>query len=295
MAEGKKVAVYLFFIIFFILFMAMFTILFIFFHLSGWYNEEILLTAPGTFAIEWFFVIWMIPVVAVVIGYLSVFFPTKIFLSSYIKRISKKSAVGLVSIENLSPIMLWLKLMIRSIILACFTMNISMILSSQQFIIDLIRTDPPSSPFAFLNPDAFTFFALLYIILIPCTFILVPIWICNDVGLIRAKKIRKKNAMEVNLVTAPIYKGIKGYVGIGFILNLIFLIINVFNISSFDLFGGMIFLISPLIIIFCVSPLVLLLDLKQKQIKSRIVKILNKTNLDKEIEINVNLKSLKSI
>lgn len=289
MPKTAIIMVYSSFIIIFGFFISLLTILFIGF-IEG-YNFEMFSTAPGLYAIEWLFSLWMIPAMAIIIALISGYLATFLYFNLYIKRLSNKSKIGIAQTENLSPAMTWLKILTRSLILALFTMNIAYMLSSQTIVVDAVRTDLPIS--SILLPDTLTMYGLLYLVIIPCSFILVPIWISNDSGLVRTKKIRKKDIDSVKLVSTPLYKLVKGYVGIGFIFNLIVLTIDMFLRTAVDPITAPLLIMAPLIIVFFVSPMVILIEICQKSFKFRMLRILEKLGLNKSIEVTVNLKPIR--
>ena len=255
------------------------------------YTFEMFLTAPGLYAIEWLFSLWMIPAMAILVALISGYTAPYFYFNIYMKRLSKKSTIGIAQTEELSSAMTWVKIITRSLILALFTMNIAYMLASQSVIVDAVRTDLPIS--SILLPDTLTMYGLLYLIIIPCSFILVPIWISNDIGLIRSKKIRKKEINYVKLVSTPIYKLVKGYVGIGFIFNLILLTVDLFLRTAVDPLSAPLLIMAPLIIVFFVSPMVVLIEIKQKSFKIKVLRILEKLGLNKEIKVTVDLKPLR--
>lgn len=292
MSKKAIIMVYSSFIIIFGIFILLLTILF-----SGFtgpsYNFEILLTAPGLYAFEWLFSLWMIPVMAIVVVLLSEYIAIYLYFNIFIRFLSKKSTIGIAQTEHLSPTMTWLKIFTRSFILALFTMNISYMLSSQSFIVDVIRTDLPVS--SLILPDALTMYGILYLVIIPCSFILIPIWISNDIGLISSKKIRKKDVNDVKLVSTPIYKLVKGYVGIGFVFNLIVLTADIFLNTYGDPFSVTLLLMAPLIIVFFVSPMVVLIEIKQKSFNIRMLRFLEKLGLNRKIEVTIDQKPLEEV
>jgi len=255
------------------------------------YSFEMFITAPGLYATEWLFSLWMIPAMAILVGIISGYLATYLYFNVFIKFLSRKSTIGIAQAEELSPATTWVKIMTRSLILALFTMNIAYMLSSQSIFVDAIRTDLPIS--SILLPDTLTMYGILYLVIIPCSFILVPIWISNDIGLISSKKIRKKDIKDVKLVSTPIYKLVKGYVGIGFIFNLIVLTIDLFLRTAVDPLSAPLLIMAPLIIVFFVSPMVVLIEIKQKSFKIRILRTLEKLGLNKAIEVTVDLKPLR--
>jgi len=291
MSKGGNIIVYSSFIIIFGIFISLLTTLFMGF-IEG-YNFEMFSTAPGLYAIEWIFSLWMIPIMAILVALISGYLATFLYFNLYIKRLSKKSKIGIAQSEEMSAGMTWLKIMARSFILALFTMNIAYMLASQSIVIEVVRTDLPAS--SILLPDTLTMYGLLYLVIIPCAFVLVPIWISNDVGVVRSKKIRKKDIDGVKLVSSPIYKLVKGYVGIGFIFNLIVLTVDLFLRTAVDPITAPLLIMAPLIIVFFVSPMVVLLEIRRKSFKTRILRKLEKLGLNQEFEVSVNLKPLRDV
>lgn len=62
--------------------------------------------------------------------------------------------------------------------------------------------------------------------------------------------------------------------------------------GSSNMFSDIMMIISPIIIVFSVSPVVVLMDYKQKSLKEKAIQKLRKLGLYKKIEVNVNLKPI---
>lgn len=291
MTKKSIIFVYSSFIIIFGIFITLLTVLFMGF-IEG-YSFEMFSTAPGLYAIEWLFSLWMIPAMAIIVALISGYLGTFIYFNLYIKRLTKKSKIGIAQSEELSAGMTWLKIMARSFILALFTMNIAYMLASQLIVVDAVRTDIPVS--SIILPDTLTMYGLLYLVIIPCAFLLVPLWISNDVGVVKSKKIRKKEINGVKLVSTPFYKLVKGYVGIGFLFNLIVLTVDLFLRTAVDPFTAPLLIMAPLIIVFFVSPMVVLMEIRNTSFKSRLLRKLEKLGLNKELEVTVVLKSIRDV
>ncbi len=105
--------------------------------------------------------------------------------------------------------------MIRAVISALFTINIALTLASQEIIIQFLRSVYPNK--FYMIPDYITMFMLLWIIAIPCTFMLVPIWLIRDSGVVVAKKIKGVDFVSADLAIGSIHRIIKGFITISFL------------------------------------------------------------------------------
>ena len=71
------------------------------------------------------------------------------------------------------------------------------------------------------------------------------------------------------------------------------LTIDLFLRTVVDPLSAPLLIMAPLIIVFFVSPMVVLIEIKQKSFKIRILRTLEKLGLNKGIEVTVNLKPLR--
>ncbi len=222
-----------------------------------------------------------------------------LYFNGFFKRVYKSSwkkhKVGLVADEELSESLLFRRIWIRSSILGFLVSNICFTLASQEIIIEFMRSVNPSM--TYLIPDVETMWQLAWIISIPCTLIIVPIWVMIDAGLVATKKIKGAKFEAVNLASSSLYKVIKGYAGIGFIYNLIvmifFWVIPVIQSGT----GGMaivIQIISPPIAASSTFPGVIYVDYNKSRIRARVEKVLIKLDMNKDLVYSVVLKDRTS-
>ena len=247
---------------------------------------------PGNVQVEWIFAIVMAGICGTIAGLISIIFISPIFIKSYVKVLSKKHKVGLVNIEKLSGSSLFRKIWIRSLILGFFVGNICYTLASQEIIVEFMRSVNLSTTYSI--PDVETMWQLAWIVTIPCTLIVIPIWVMMDSGIISIKKIKGVQFEAVNLASSPLYKVIKGYAGIGFIYNLIIMIIfwvtPVIQRGVFEL-AIIIQIISPLIAAGSAFPGVIILEYFRPRSRKRVEKILMKLDMNKDLVYNIDLKS----
>ena len=245
----------------------------------------------GNVQIEWVFAIVMAGVCGTIAGLISIFFVSPIFIKRYVKTLSKKHKVGLVDMEKLNGSLLFRKIWIRSIILGFFVGNICFTLSGQEIIIEFMRIVNPSTIYSI--PDVATMWQLAWIITIPCALIVVPIWVMMDSGLVSTKKIKGVQFEAVNLASSPLYKVIKGYAGIGFVYNLIIMIIfwvtPVIQRGVFEM-AIIIQIISPLIAAGSAFPGVMILECYKPRIRTLVEKTLIKLDMNKDLVYSVELK-----
>ena len=255
------------------------------------YPEGFFIT-PGNVQAEWIFAVVMPGVTGTVFGILAIYLISPIFIKIYSKFLSKKNKIGLVKIEELSKSPLFRRIWVRSIILGFFVGNICFTLAGQESIIKFMRSVSPSEPY--MIPDIETLWQIAWVIAIPSVLIVIPIYVMNDVGIIKVKKIDGFQFMTADLAGKPLYKVIKGFAGIGFIYNLIVMIvfwvsssveISGFNITIF------IEILSPLIAAGSVFPGIIILESLKVHNRKRAEKILTKLNLNNEISYQIDLKS----
>lgn len=282
--------IYLFFIILYALLIALSIIAFSFMP-DPMPNPEGNFITPGNVQIEWIFAILMAGLCGTIAGLISIFFVSPIFIKTYVKTLNKKHKVGLVDTEKLSGSLLFRKIWIRSFILGFFVGNICFTLAGQEIIIEFMRSVNPSMTYSI--PDVETMWQLAWIITIPCALIVIPIWVMIDSGLVTTKKIKGVQFEAVNLASSPLYKVIKGYAGIGFIYNLIVMIIfwvsPVIQRGTFEM-GIIIQIISPLIAAGSAFPGVIILEYCRPRIRTRIEKTLIKLGMNKDLIYSVELK-----
>jgi hypothetical protein len=254
-------------------------------------NPEGDFITPGNVQIEWIFAIVMAGVCGTIAGLISIFFVSPIFIKRYVKTLSKKHKVGLVDIEESDGSLLFRKIWIRSIILGFFVGNICFTLAGQEIIVEFMRSVNPST--TYVLPDVATMWQLAWIITIPCALIVVPIWVMMDSGLVSTKKIKGVQFEAVSLASSPLYKVIKGYAGIGFIYNLIIMIIfwvtPVIQSGKFEM-AVIIQIISPLIAAGSAFPGVMILEYYKPRVRTIVEKILIKLDMNKDLVYSIELK-----
>ena len=255
-------------------------------------NPEGFFITPGNVQVEWIFAIVMGGVCGTIAGLISIIFISPIFIKTYVKVLRKKHKVGLVDIEKLSGSMLFRKIWIRSLILGFFVANICFTLAGQEIIVEFMRSVNPST--AYSIPDVETMWQLAWIIIIPSALIVIPIWVMIDSGIVLIKKIEGVQFEAVNLASSSLYKVIKGYAGIGFIYNLIIMIIfwvvPVIQRGVFEL-AMIIQIISPLIAAGSAFPGMIILEYFRPRMRKRVEKLLMKLDMNKDLVYKIELKS----
>ncbi|MFX0133981.1 MAG: hypothetical protein ACFFDN_10095 [Candidatus Hodarchaeota archaeon] len=252
---------------------------------------------PGDERFEQLFSALMIPISALVSGIISIFLFTRLYLKKYVKSLSKFQKVGIVRIEKLEGYLLWRKLMIRAALSALFIINITLTLATQEIIIQFLRSVNPDRPY--MIPDPLTMLMLYWIIAIPCTFILVPIWLIRDSGVVVTKKIKGVDFDSADLAIGSIHRVIKGFIKISFFYNFFVVTIS-FAISTytkrepgyeFDVVGQ---LISPIIMISYLIPLIILIDYQKDRFRIKLEQIFVEFDMFKELICEYNLRSFDS-
>jgi hypothetical protein len=290
--NGSKWKVYIFFIIFYAILIALSVIVFSLIPNPSMAPEGFFIN-PGNVKIEWIFAVCMPGVVGTIAGFIGIFLVSPIIIKSITKLFSRKNKVGLVKPIQISNSTLFRKIWIRSIILGFFIGNICYTLATQQVIIEFMRSVNPTEPYNI--PDIETTWQLAWIMTIPSTLIIIPIYVMNDSGLVVIKKVEGFQFESANLASKPIYKVIKGFAGISFIYNLvvsiIFWVIPVLNREGFQI-TIIIQVISPLIAAGSAFPGVLILEFFAPSYRKKVKRILNNLNLNNEIVSNYEFKNL---
>ncbi|MFX1316904.1 MAG: hypothetical protein ACFE9T_13665, partial [Promethearchaeota archaeon] len=142
---------------------------------------------PGDEKTEWIFTMIMALLTLPACSYLASFLLSHITLKLYTKSIKKNQKLGLVPIENLFGSALYRKLLVRAIILGFFVFNLSYTLASQKLFVTYMRSVYPEG--INLIPDPELMIQIMWIVAIPCTLILVPIWLMMDIGLVKTQKV----------------------------------------------------------------------------------------------------------
>ena len=232
---------------------------------------------PGDERFEQLFAAIMIPISAFISGIISYFIFTRLFLKKYAKSLIKFQKVRIPPIEKLDGYLLWRKLMMRAILSALFTFNFALTFASQEVIVQYLRSVNPDK--FYMIPDFITILMLYWIIIIPCTVILVPVWLIMDSGIVVDKKIKGIDIYSADLAIARFYRVIKGFIKISFLFNFIVVTVS-FSISTYirrepgweiDFIGQLLF---PIIIISFSIPLVILIDYQEDRFRNKLLKIL---------------------
>ncbi len=252
---------------------------------------------PGDERFEQLFAALMMPISALVSGIISTFIFTRFFLSRYMKSLRKSKKVGIVRVEELEGHLLWRKLMKRAALSALFSINIALTLASQEIIVQFLRSVYPDKPY--MIPDYLSMLMLYWIIAIPCTFILVPIWLIRDSGVVVTKKIKGVDFNSADLAIGSIHRIIKGFITISFIYNFIIVTVS-FSLSTYirrepgyewDFIGQ---LLLPIILISFSIPLVILIDYQKDRFRAKLEKILVELDMLKELIGKYELRDLGS-
>ena len=237
---------------------------------------------PGDERFEQLFAAIMIPISAFISGIISYFIFTRLFLKKYAKSLIKFQKVRIAPLEKLDGYLLWRKLMMRAILSALFTFNFALTFASQEVIVQYLRSVNPDK--FYMIPDFITILMLYWIIIIPCTIILVPVWLIMDSGVVVDKKIKGVDIYSADLAIARFYRVIKGFIKISFLFNFIVVTIS-FSINTYirrepgweiDFIGQLLF---PIIIISFSIPLVILIDYQEDRFRNKLLKILGDLDL----------------
>ena len=252
---------------------------------------------PGTGRLEWLFSSNMMTIAIFGAGIMSLYLGLPGFTKLFVKSLGKKQQIGIIPEEELSSKNHLLRLLGRSMILAFFIANICYTLSANEGVVQFMLTAEGefnmrnSNSGQLMIPDPLLMMHLIWMLAIPLTFLLVPIWVLMDVGLVSAKKVKGADFSSVNLATSRLYKIIKGYAGIGFIYNFTILIMG-WTFSSetpSNPINIILQLLIPFILIACAFPLVILMDHQNARFKKKFEKTVIKLDLNQELKCTVEL------
>ena len=250
----------------------------------------------GVGRVEWLFSSNMMVIAIFGAGIISLYLGLTFFTKLFVKSLGKKQKIGIVPEEEITGKNHLLKLWGRSLILAFFIANIAYTLSANETFVRFMLTSEGESNMInqfgkILIPDPLLLMHLIWMLAIPLTFLLIPIWFLMDVGLVSAKKVKGKDFSSVNLSTSRLYKIIKGYAGIGFIYNFAILIVGwAFERETpSEPINIAIQLLVPFILISCAFPLVILMDHQMARFKKKFEKTIIKLDLNKELKCTVEL------
>jgi len=267
------------------------------FMLFGEMNPSDSYITPGAARIEWLFAGNMIFVAIFVSGILSLYLAMPGFTKLFVKTLGKKQQIGLVPEEELNSKNHLLRLWGRSLVLGFFIANICYTLSANEAFVTFMLTDIGEAEMKMLYggqlliPDPSTMLQIMWMLSIPLTLIVVPIWFLMDVGLVSAKKVKGVNFSSVNLTTSKIYKIIKGYAGIGFTYSLLMMLMDWAFARTYEseLINIAVQFSTPLVIICSVFPLVLLMDNQKARFRKKFEKTIIKLNMNKDLKCTVEL------
>ena len=285
------------YLILIIIFIGLAMLVYGFMFFGGVRTEDIYITI-GAGRGEWFFASAMMPLSILVSGILSLYLGVPTFTKMLVKSLGKKEQVGIVSEEELGGKNHLLRLLGRSLVLGFFIANICYTLAANESVVLFMLTEVGETAMrldndgALLLPDPNTMIILVWMLAIPLTFIVVPIWVTMDEGLVATKKVRGEKFSSVNIATSRLYKIIKGYAGIGFIYNLTLLILDwgIFRKQGRPFsYGDFIVLIVPFVLISTVFPLTILMDYQKKNYKKKFEKIMVKLDMNKELKYTIEL------
>jgi hypothetical protein len=235
---------------------------------------------PGHEGEEWIFTMVMGPISVLIFGYIAIFFISHFILRFYVKLVRKNQKFGAVHTEFLGGRSLFRKLFLRAFFIGLLSCNLSLVLASQESFVELMRSVSPHVPY--LLPDPELMIQLTWIVVIPCIFLLVPIWLMMDIGLVKTNKVRGVEFESINLAGSKAYKYIKGYAGIGFAYQFVILI-YVWALQDVPLVRTVMRIISPIILISFMFPLVILVDYKNQKFKEKLWNKLKKAEMNKKL------------
>jgi len=267
------------------------------FMLVGEMNPSDSYITPGAARLEWLFAGNMIYVSIFISGIVAIYLAMPSFTKLVVKTLGKKQQIGLVPEEELSSKNHLLRLWGRSIVLGFFIANICYTLSANEAFVTFMLTEVGETEMRMiyggqlLIPDPNTMLQIMWMLAIPLTLIVVPIWFLMDVGLVSAKKVKGVNFSSVNLSTSKLYKIIKGYAGIGFTYNLIMMLMDWAFARTYQsqIINIAVQFTTPLVIICSCFPLVLLMDNQKARFKKRFEKTIIKLDMNKELKSTIEL------
>lgn len=240
---------------------------------------------PGNALIEGLYIL-VVPWLVLGSGVLAIKYLTPFFVKLYLRGLKIEQNVGRVPPREVTGSRKFLHLLGRATLLAFFILNICHTLVSQEIIVELLRAPDLSTPYQI--PDASTMYNIMFVFAIPCTLLIVPVWVMNDLGLVVVKPSSRAEFSRIDLASGTLYKIIKGYAGLGFLYNLAVLVI-VWTLQSDATvqFFLVMQLISPGVAVACMFPLVVFLDAKRTRYLRYHEKTLQDLGLTRRLEISV--------
>jgi hypothetical protein len=241
---------------------------------SGW------TIMPGGLRTEWLLSILLIPGVNFGVGLAIIILGTAMFVAITFKVPIKNRAASLVAIEELGARSLSRQIFNRAVVLGLFAFNLAYTAASQDFIVGFWRSVRPIS---YNLPDPEVMLQLVWLTLIPSLAIIIPIWCIGDAGVIVKNKQEGIAVPVVELACTGLYRFVKGYIGISFLFNLIFLIgswvwPSILSGSGVMLLLAIIQMASPLLIIFLLFPVPVVIAVLRPKIKAWVLHVATKAS-----------------
>ena len=112
--------------------------------------------------------------------------------------------------------------------------------------------------------------------------IIIPLWMIQTSGLMCAKRIESYNypvSPDIENVSQFYIKLLKGFVGISFIISYSMILFDYFTTTT-DTSTFFVVFLDPIIIILFSLPIALIIEMREGQIKDKMVKVLNKLKID---------------
>lgn len=244
---------------------------------------------PGDKTLEAFYPIFIIPIL-LICGYIALFLSTHMFLRIYVKTLGKNKKIGLASYKELSKSSIVGKIFVRSLILSFFILNICYTLVSQEEIVKLFIVNPN---YEYNIPDPALMYAMAWIIAIPCSFILIPIWAMNDIGLVAAKENSELEFQNADMASGTLYKVIKGYAGVGFMYSLVVMIIA-WSVGVAETQYFILQILSPIMFISFAFPIVIYIEMQRENLREKIWITLQNLNMANKFEQTIALKAVET-
>ncbi|MFX1255501.1 MAG: hypothetical protein ACFFCZ_28115 [Promethearchaeota archaeon] len=290
---GRKMS-YIICLVIFVALFALYAILLTLLEVPPGIGPEGYYLTPGGVTVEDLFVLVMLVIGSVVTGLIAIFF-TKFYLKAYIRFLGEKKQIGMVKTEDPEGIKRLVHLFARALILGFFTGNICYTLASQEFIVKAMHEPWPDELANVIIPDLTTMLHLIWIIVIPCTIIFVPIVLMMDVGIVSTSKVKGIDFLTANQPTSNVYRLLRGYAGIGFIYNLIVtiyaFIVELSQKPEFLYDAILVVAIPPLLISF-MFPLIVLLDYQKERFRESALAIMKDLNWNKQFIAEYSVKAL---
>ena len=246
---------------------------------------------PGNERDEWIFTMIMMPLTIILFGFVGTILLSHLTIRIYIKLVRKNQKLGLVPTEKVFGSALYRKLLNRAIIIGFLAFNFSYSLSSQKLLIEFMRSVYPEG--INLIPDPELMIQIIWIVSIPCTLMLVPIWLMMDIGLVKTKKVSGVEFESVNLSGMKFYKFIKGYASIGFLYNLV-LLTFIWASDDVPFMRAVMRAFSPILVICFMFPLVIYIEIKNEVFKKKLWRKLKKYKINKKLLYEIKIQEIQN-